>query len=135
MIAIRSRSSLPGDLRELVFCRVAALTGAWYEWNIHSPIARQEGVGENVLAEIKAGEEVTIQDSLAGLSELQTAVIRYVDAMTLHARVPDAVWRSVAGYFNEKELVELTASVAGFNLVARFVVALDVGEMNYHGSA
>jgi alkylhydroperoxidase family enzyme len=135
MIAIRSRNSLPGDVRELVFCRVAALTGAWYEWNIHSPIARQEGLREDVLNVIKAREEVPMQDSLTRLSDLQMAVVRYVDAMTLHARVPHAVWQGVADYFNDKELVELTASVAGFNLVSRFVVALDVGEMNDHNTS
>lgn len=135
MIAIRSRSSLPGAVRELVFCRVAALTGAWYEWEIHSPIAKREGVSDDVLNVIKAGEELSIQSSTPSLSDLQMTVVRYVDAMTLHARVPDAVWQGIAAYFNNKELVELTASVAGFNLVARFVVALDVGEMNDHDSA
>jgi len=128
MVAIRNRNSLPGDLRELVFCRVAALTGAWYEWDIHSPIARKEGLGEAVLKVVKEGKEMGAQDSAPGLTELQRAVIRYVDAVTLHAHVPDLVWQSVAKHFNEKELVELTASAAGFNLVSRFVVALKVGE-------
>lgn len=32
--------------------------------------------------------------------------------------------------FNEKEIVEITATVASYNLVSRFLVALDVGEQN-----
>jgi len=130
MTAIRSRNSLPGDVRELVFCRVAALTGAWYEWDIHSPIARSEGLGDEVLEVVKGAKEMGAADGAPGLSELQTAVIRYVDAMTLHAHVADQVWQGVAKRFNEKELVELTASVAGFNLVSRFVVALNVDGRN-----
>ena len=32
--------------------------------------------------------------------------------------------------FSEKEIVEITATVASYNLVSRFLVALDVGEQN-----
>jgi len=130
MTAIRSRNSLPGDVRELVFCRVAALMGAWYEWDIHSPIARSEGLDDEVLEVVKEAKEIGTTGSAPSLSELQVAVIRYVDAITLHAHVAEHVWQGVAKRFNEKELVELTASVAGFNLVSRFVVALNVGERN-----
>jgi len=32
--------------------------------------------------------------------------------------------------FSEQEIVELTATVASYNMVSRFLVALDVGEQN-----
>ncbi len=34
---------------------------------------------------------------------------------------------------NEKEIVELTATLVSYNMVPRFLVALDVGEKNGKG--
>jgi hypothetical protein len=34
------------------------------------------------------------------------------------------------GWLGDREVVELTASVAAYNCVSRFLVALDVGECN-----
>lgn len=67
-----------------------------------------------------------------GLSVRQKAVIRYADAMTKQVKVEEEVWvdlRRESG-LDERGLVELTATIATYNMVARFVGALDVGEMN-----
>ncbi len=66
------------------------------------------------------------------LTEKQWVVLKYADAMTKNVKVEDGLFeelRSVAR-FTEKEIVELTATVAAYNCVSRFLVALDVGEMN-----
>lgn len=58
-------------------------------------------------------------------------MLAYTDAMTLDVRVPDAVFGKLkeAG-FSDKEVVEITATIAAYNCVSRFLVALDVGERN-----
>ena len=58
------------------------------------------------------------------------AVLRYTDAMTLDVSVPEDVFEELRAHMAEKEIVELTASVAAYNCVSRFLVALDVGETN-----
>lgn len=58
------------------------------------------------------------------------AVLSYTDAMTLDVRVPDEVFAKLKEYFNEQEVVEITATIAAYNCVSRFLVALDVGETN-----
>ncbi|KAH8811369.1 putative 4-carboxymuconolactone decarboxylase [Xylogone sp. PMI_703] len=126
MIALRTQNTLPPDVREIAFCRVAALTGCEYEWEIHSPIAREAGVSERGLQTIH-NKDAT---DTTGLDSRQAAVLRYADAMTKTAVVPEEVFDTVKRFFTEKEMVELTASIAGFNTVARFCVALDVGEKN-----
>lgn len=68
-----------------------------------------------------------------GLDERQWAVIAYTDAMTSDIKVPDAVFTELKKWFNEREIVEVTATVAAYNCVSRFLVALDVGEMNDAG--
>lgn len=130
--AIRTRTSLPTDLREIAICRVALINEAWYEWTHHAPILLQaDGFTDDML------KVVGRLDQSAGrgpLTEKQWTVLRYADAMTRDVRVEEGLFEELktvgGGGFTEKEIVELTATVATYNCVSRFLVALDVGEMN-----
>jgi alkylhydroperoxidase family enzyme len=126
--AIRAQMSLPAHIREVAFLRVAALTGAWYEWDIHAPIAMEAGISVKCLQVIKG-----VEGGMAGLSDEQMAVMRYADAMTIGGGVGGEVVERVRRFLGEKGTVELTGCIAGFNCVCRFVVALDVGECNGKG--
>jgi len=53
--------------------------------------------------------------------------------MTRDVKVPQALFDEVRKLFSEQEVVEITATVASYNLVSRFLVALDVGEQNDKG--
>jgi alkylhydroperoxidase family enzyme len=64
------------------------------------------------------------------LGAAQAAVLAYTDAMTLDVRVPDEVFTRLKSQFSEQEVVEITATIAAYNCVSRFLVALDVGERN-----
>jgi alkylhydroperoxidase family enzyme len=129
--AIRTRTSLPDDLREIAICRVAAVNGAWFEWNSHAPILQEAGLSELGLALIKNvhlnGSE---QEVSKLLSRQQVAVLRYTDAMTKTVTVSDEVFQEMKDCLTEKEIVEVTATVAAYNCVSRFLVALNVAEMN-----
>ena len=57
-------------------------------------------------------------------------MLSYTDAMTLDISVPDVVFIKLREHFSEREIVEITATVAAYNCVSRFLVALDVGETN-----
>jgi AhpD family alkylhydroperoxidase len=123
--AIRDRIGLAGDIRELVIMRIAVLNRAPYEWAAHAAHARREGLTEAQLAALrteKVAEEVPVQD----LTDRQRAVIAYTDAMTRDVQVPAPVFDALRQHFTEVELVELTATVAAYNMVSRFLVALDV---------
>lgn len=50
--------------------------------------------------------------------------------MTLSVSVPDEVFAKLKANFSEKEVVEITATIAAYNCVSRFLVALDVSERN-----
>jgi alkylhydroperoxidase family enzyme len=52
--------------------------------------------------------------------------IRYATAMTRDVVVPDALFTEALAQFGREQLVELTATVATYNMVARFLVALGV---------
>lgn len=118
--AIRQQCTLRGDYRELVILRVALLNGASYEYQVHVPFALREGVTQAQLDTLDRW-----QDSTA-LTPAQRAVLAYTDAMTRDIHVPDAVFEALRGHFNQREIVELTATIGGYNLVSRFLEALAV---------
>ncbi|KAJ5308901.1 hypothetical protein PENANT_c013G03430 [Penicillium antarcticum] len=130
--AIRTRTSLSTVVRELAICRVAVVNGALFEWEQHAPLLQQGGLSEEALA-IVGDAQAGFNDEGSGsvLSAEQRAVLKYTDAMTKTVAVPDEVFAEVRACFDEKEVVEITATVAAYNCVSRFLVALDVGEKNH----
>jgi 4-carboxymuconolactone decarboxylase len=120
MGAVRSRFELPADLRELAICRVAVLNDAPYEWQAHAPLLQQAGFSDEQLAAVRELGEP------ASLSPLHRLVLAYTDAMTRDVRVPDELFAAVLGELGERGTVELTATVASYNMVSRFLVALQV---------
>ena len=144
--SIRTQTTLSADIRELCICRVAVLNGADYEWEQHIPSLQEAGVGERAVAEIRnrkawqgwIGEDVdsvaeegdTQRDDYGGLNELQRAVLAYTDAMTIGVRVSDDIFAQLKNRIDDRHVVEITATVAAYNCVSRFLVALDVGEMS-----
>ncbi|KAK8209510.1 4-carboxymuconolactone decarboxylase-like protein [Phyllosticta capitalensis] len=130
--AIRLRTSLPTSVRELAISRVAVLNKAWYEWKSHSPILREAGdLNEEAIQEI-LNSPPTHKDlgSASKLPEKYRLVMAFTDASTVDVAVPDAVFEKLKEHFSDQEIVEITATVAAYNCVSRFLVALDVGEQN-----
>lgn len=129
--AIRTRTSLSTVIRELAICRVAVINGAWFEWEQHAPLLREGGLSEEGIRLIRdSGADLT-EDVGGILSRDQIAALKYTDAMTKTVTVPDGVFHEVKECFEDREVVEITATVAAYNCVSRFLVALDVGEKNH----
>ncbi|KAJ5996271.1 hypothetical protein N7499_007414 [Penicillium canescens] len=130
--AIRTRTSLSTVIRELAICRVAVVNGALFEWEQHAPLLQQGGLSEEAL-NIVGDAQADFKDgnSVSNMNAEQRAVLRYTDAMTKTVAVPDDVFEELRACFDEKEVVEITATVAAYNCVSRFLVALDVGEKNH----
>ncbi|KAJ5656801.1 hypothetical protein N7507_008751 [Penicillium longicatenatum] len=129
--AIRTRTSLSTVVRELAICRVAVVNGALFEWEQHAPLLQQGGLSQEALKLVgDAQADFSDEGSLSLLSEEQRAVLRYTDAMTKTVTVSDGVFGELKRKFNDQEVVEITATVAAYNCVSRFLVALDVGEKN-----
>jgi AhpD family alkylhydroperoxidase len=121
LTAVRNRSSLPADMRELVILRVAVLNRAPFEFHAHLPLARKAGIGEAKIAALQAEE---IGD---GFTALERAVLTLTDTMTRSVQVPDAQFEPLRTHFDPRGLVELVATVAAYNMVSRFLEALNIG--------
>jgi AhpD family alkylhydroperoxidase len=120
LTSIRQLSTLPGDLRELVIMRVAAVNGAQYEADQHAPYALKEGIGEQQLQALSDWTNSPLFD------ERQRAVLAYADAMTHSVQVPNEVFEAVHRLLDARLVVELTATVAAYNMVSRFLEALRI---------
>jgi len=120
LTAIRHRGVLPGALRETVIIRIALLNNAPYEADQHVPIALREGVTQAQVDALASWQDSTL------FSPRERAVLAYVDAMTRQVQVPPEVFAAVRGVFNDRELVELTATIGAYNMVSRFLEALEI---------
>jgi len=120
--AVRQRIALPADIRELVILRIAVLNRAAYEWTAHEPEARRAGLDDTQLAAVRAENAAEHPE----LDARHGRVIAYTDAMTRDVHVPEGLFDALRADFSDRELVELTATVAAYNMVSRFLVALDV---------
>ncbi|KAI8944811.1 AhpD-like protein [Xylaria longipes] len=134
--AVRTRTSLAACLRELAICRVAVCNSAWYEWGHHAPLAAAAGLGPAALDVVKRGDLGDVSELEResarndGLGDKEWAVLKYADEMTRLVSVDDVTFGELRNLCDEREVVEVTATVAAYNCVSRFLVALDVGERN-----
>lgn len=69
-------------------------------------------------------------DESIGIDAKHAAVLSYTDYSTLAVEVPDEVFAIMKETFNDREIVEITATIGAYNCVSRFLVALDVSESN-----
>ena len=120
LTAIRQHSTLPGGLRELVIMRIAVLNGAPYEAEQHAPIALREGVSQVQLDDLDNWQQSNNYDAT------QRAVLAYTDAMTKDIHVSPEIFAAVKAVLTDRLLVELTATVGAYNMVSRFLEALQI---------
>jgi len=120
LTAIRQQTSLSGNLRELVILRIALVNRADYEYHAHTPFALKEGLSQAQVDALPNWLESDVFDAT------ECAVLAYADAMTKSVQVSDAVFDAVASRLDTREMTELTATIAAYNLVSRFLEAIKI---------
>ena len=126
--AVRTELPTSRRLRELAICTVALLTGAQYEYYHHAPDFIAAGGTQAQLDALQAWTLSDLQQAprSAVLNEVDALVIRYAAQMTREVRVSDATFEAMRSHFDTTEIVELTSAIATYNMVARFLVALEI---------
>ena len=125
---VRTGLSTSRKLCELGICTVALLTGAKYEYHHHAPDFLTAGGTQD---QLDALNRVVQGDACqpitdAALSDIERWVVQYAAQMTRNVKVDDALFAAMQARFTTTELVELTAAIATYNMVARFLIALGV---------
>lgn len=119
LTAIRQKSGLSPRLRELLILRVAVLNDADYEFAQHLPIALQAGCTQAEVEGVKSGD-------FSAFDADARAALAYCDAMTRHIRVRDDTFAALARAHDARAIVEITATIAAYNMVSRFLEAIQV---------
>ena len=126
--AVRSELPTSRKLRELGICTVALLTGAQYEYKHHAQDFLAAGGTQAELDALNLHLKQNPRDASVDRSfgAMESIVVQYAAQMTLDVKVQDEVFAQMQKHFNTTELVEITAAIATYNMVARFLVALGV---------
>lgn len=120
LTAVRKKTVLKGRYRELAILLVAIINGAEYERTAHVPYAKQEGLSDEQVNSLYAWKTAQCYE------EADRAVLAYTETMTKDVQVPDPVFAAVSKHFDQREMTELTALIAAYNLVSRFLEALHI---------
>jgi alkylhydroperoxidase family enzyme len=63
----------------------------------------------------------------SALSAQQLLAIRMTDAMTVNLDVSDQLYEEVRRHFDAQGQIDLVATIAAYNMVSRFLIALKIG--------
>lgn len=119
--AIRSKTELDGQVRELVILRVATVNRVSYIKKTHESIyGPKEGLTRDQIAAISDWRN----SSLFG--KRQRAVLAYTDAMTKDIHVPDEVQQELPRHFSERQIIELTVLIGMYNMCSRVFEAFEI---------
>jgi len=123
--AVRTGLPTSRKLRELGICTVALLTGAEYEYHHHAPDFLAAGGTQAELDALQAFCQSPTQ-APQGLAGDAALVARSAAQMTQQVRVDEDLFGQMKARFDTTAIVELTATIASYNMVARFLLALGV---------
>jgi 4-carboxymuconolactone decarboxylase len=121
LTAVRNRTVIPADLRELMILRVAVVNRASFEFDAHAPHARKAGVSDRKIEAVRTWPE---QRTAFTLDE--QLVLDLTDEMTRNVDVPEGLMNRVRERFDARGVVEVVAAIAAYNMVSRFLVALNI---------
>ena len=120
MTNVRQKLALPGTIRELVIMQIAHRNGAPYEAQQHAPIALKEGLAQAQLDALPDWERSNAFDAH------ERAALALADTMTREVHVGAEQMRALRALFDDRGVVELVGTIASYNMVSRFLEALQI---------
>lgn len=120
MVRVRKEFSLSLEYRELIMLRVAWLNKAEFEWNVHYPAYLDAG------GTTEKAEALRLSSTPLVFNDTETLLINLTDQSTFNVMVEEAVIDGLKSLLGETETVEAVATVAAYNMVSRFLVALAI---------
>ena len=115
---VRYGSELTEVQRELAI--VATVRGVEYGWVHHSGLARQIGVTEAQLDDIRQGR------APADLGPAERALCDFVFALTALRGVPDGVLGTLRGHFTPRQIVDIAMLSAYYMAAGTLILGLGV---------
>jgi 4-carboxymuconolactone decarboxylase len=117
---VRRDFSLSLEYRELIMLRVAVLNEADFEWRVHYPAYIAAGGTDQKAQALKHNGIAEV------FNEDECALLALTDQSTRHVIVDQDIIEGLKSRFGEAQTVEAVATVAAYNMVSRFLVALAI---------
>jgi len=121
---IRNKLSVPPKLRELAIMSIGAINRAEYEWGQHEPEFLKAGGTKAQLAALR-DPAAALADAVH-FDEAERATLALTHEMSTKVAVSEGTLRRVRAVLPDAQVVELIGTIAGYNMVSRFVVATGV---------
>jgi alkylhydroperoxidase family enzyme len=118
---IRSGLSVPARLRELAILAIGALNRAEYEWVQHQGPFLEAGGTKDQLEALR--DPAAALAGAGGFDEAERATLALTLEMTTRVSVTPETMQRVRALLPDAQVVELIGTIAGYNMVSRFVVA------------
>jgi 4-carboxymuconolactone decarboxylase len=110
---LRYRSAIGVRLTELAILVTARHHGQPVEWAIHAPIARREGLAQDLIDAIGRGERpASMGDDEALVHDA------CVELLGAHGRLSDATWARAVARLGQQGVVDLVATCGYYGLLA-----------------
>jgi alkylhydroperoxidase family enzyme len=122
--AIRNQLSLPGKLRETAIMAIGVINDAEYEWAQHEKEYLAAGGTQAQLARMK--DMAAAMKDAKLFDEAERATLALTSEMTRNVKVRPATMKRIRAVLPDAQVVELVGTIAGYNMVSRFVVATGV---------
>jgi alkylhydroperoxidase family enzyme len=113
-------TSLPRPLQELAILRGALVARSSYVLARHKGMAVGCGVAPEKIAQLAEWRDSTLFD------DKERAVLAYVDAVTASGEVDAETFQRLAGFFDDKQVVELTVLTSGYAMISRVTKSLEL---------
>ncbi len=121
---IRTKMSLDPKLRELATMAIAVLNNAEYEWVSHQAAFLSAG---GTAAQLAALRDIGKNEfDPTPFDETERATLALTTEMTRNVAVQPATMSGVRSRMSDQHVVELIGTIAGYNMVSRFLVATGV---------
>jgi 4-carboxymuconolactone decarboxylase len=119
-LVLRFNSSLPPRLREFVILLVGRHWDCQFEWFSHEPEARKAGLSPETIETLRHGGATFAAADEQAIHDYATELLR-------HHQVTDATYQAVLATYGTARIVELTALIGYYCMVALTLNAHEIG--------
>jgi len=110
--AMRFRTPLPGNVREVIIIMTGRYWMAQYEWNSHRAAALQNGVSPAIVEAIAAGERPS------GMPPEMELAYNLIDELLTTHQVTDTTFRAAKDKYGERGVVDMIGLSGWYGLVS-----------------
>ena len=121
---VRRNLSLSAKLREIAMCGVAVLNGAEYEFFHHAPELIAAGGTQEQVDALRTIDDIAADLSM--FSPVERDAILLTIQMTRDIQVSEHLMKRLNDALGSTQVVELVGTIAAYNMVSRFLIALGV---------